>query len=166
MVASANTFSNTAIFINPESLNDGNLPLDKFNMILGDPNATTSILMSWGNLEIGLRNIQNTKRNEELLLLALRNHIRKVNFAELNEELEDGDISDEQYNSELEKNSDKYAITLKSMENPNDIFNIAELVDRIGNNLRSFSMSEVSEMFSVNESSLLGHLKAEIYKVK
>ena len=160
------TISETAIFIDPEILNEGHLPVGKFKMVLGDPNATTTFLMSWENLGRGMRNIQHTKRNEELLLLALRNNIRKINFLELNEDLEEGDISDEYYNNELEKNSDKYAITLKNIDNPNDIINIVELVDKIGQNLRSFSMSEVSEMFSVNESSLLGHLRTEIHKVK
>ena len=153
------TNSDTAIFIDPESVNTGNLPLDKFNMVWGNPNATTSFLVSWDDLGRGLRRIHHTKRNEELLIIALRNQMRKVNFTELNEELEEGNISDEDYNNELERNSEKYAIALMDIENPNDIYNIVELVDIVGVNLRNFSMSEVSEMFSVKESALLDNLK-------
>jgi len=160
------TPSDTAIFIEPGHLNNENLSIDKFNLVCGDPNATTSFLLSWESLRMGITNIQHGKRNEELLLTALRNQIRKINFSELNEELEDGDISSEDYENELEKSSEKYAITLKGIENPNDIYNIVELVDKISYNLRSFSMSEVSEMFSVKESSLLSHLKNDVYKVK
>jgi len=144
-----------------EKYNPSNL-----NFVIGNPEASATFFFSFEQFGEGLQNIQFGKRNEELLLKAVRNYIRKINFAELNEELEDGSITEEDYNNELEKNSDKYAITLKSLENPGDIDNIIYLTDKIGYNLRNFSVSEVSEMFSVNEPSLLSRFKIEVYKVK
>ena len=58
----------------------------------------------------------------------------------------------------LDKEGDKYAITLRNISSPADVLIIADLVDKIGYDLREFSTSEVAEMFSVKENQLLSHI--------
>lgn len=109
----------------------------------------------------GLGNAAFTKRNEELLIEAIKNFIRKENLNDLNESLESDEITEDEFNLELDKNFDKYAINLRGSKKPNDIFNIVHIVNKIGTELRNLSTSEVSEMFSIKEIDLLSNFKSQ-----
>jgi hypothetical protein len=113
-----------------------------------------------------LINAGNYKRNQELLIGAVRNFIRKNNFSELDEKLENEEITIEEYESELDANLQKYAITLKDIDFQTDIYNVIDLVDKIGLDLKSFSLSEVSEMFSIREDHLVGHINFSQNQIK
>lgn len=123
-----------------------------FNVLILSPTATKTIPMSWHKASHSFNYL---KRNEELLLTAIRNLIKKSNFVELSESLDAGEITVDEFNNRLDKELDKYAITIKEMENPDDILNVIELTERIGVNLKDFTVSDVSELFSIREHELL-----------
>lgn len=136
------------------------------NVVIGDLNAPISVALTWDAITPGFNAIRYSRRNETLLLEVARNYVRKINFSELNEALEDEEISLEEYEKELESKSDKYAITLKNFNSPEDIHNIIDLANKIGLNLRDFSASEVAEMFSIKENDLIKAASACYYQTK
>ena len=44
------------------------------------------------------------------------------------------------------------------MDSPSDVLIIADIIDKIGRNLKDFTTSEVSEMFSIKENQLVAHV--------
>ena len=134
-----------------------------FKITFGNPDDSTTLSFDWDFILRGVKAIKYSQRNEALLIEAIKNIVRKQNFSELTESLDDNKITEEQYHIELEKNSNKYAITLDNLKSPDDITNIIDLSFRIGNNLREFTVSEVAEMFSVNESVLISGVQASRY---
>lgn len=137
-----------------------------FKIIYGNPNNVTTLEFNWDSLQQGIKTIIYYQKSESLLIEAVRNFIRKINFAELNESLDDGEITEEVYQKELEQNSDKYAITLKNVNSPNDVVVVTDLVQKIGFDLREFSTSEVSEMFSLKENQLVNYINSISNKLK
>lgn len=132
--------------------------LDNISVVIGNQYATKTYAVSWDSVNAELFHLEAYKKNQDLLIEAVRNFIRKNNFAELDESLTNEEISLEEYEAELDKNLHKYAITLKDIQLPFDVDNVIFLVDKIGKDLKEFSLSEVSEMFSINENQLLGHI--------
>ena len=140
--------------------------LSGVNIVIGDINAPNSWNVPWDKMNPDLINVENYKRNQELLIRAVRNFIRKNNFSELDEKLENEEITIEEYEAELDANLQKYAITLKDIDFPSDIYNVIDLVEKIGIDLKSFSLSEVSEMFSIREDQLVGHINFSHNQIK
>lgn len=90
-----------------------------------------------------------SEEKEELYLRALRNLYRKLDFLELNQLLEMGDISDEEYDEELIKNEDKYLIPAPSgIPTAQQIIQIADIIKRLGKE-KKITVDEVSELFSI-----------------
>lgn len=87
---------------------------------------------------------------EQLYVQALRNLFRKLDFIELNQSLDMEDISEEQYNRELEENEDNYLIPAP-VDKPSvqQIVQITDIVRKIGRESK-ISVDEVSEIFSLN----------------
>jgi len=134
--------------------------MDTYNIVFGDPNATTTL---YGDLDVLVGTFKHSQRCEVLLIDVVRNFIRKQNFSELNESLNDNEIDEKEYDKELASNSEKYAITLGNLKEPADIHCIIDLVFKIGSDLRDFSLSEISEMFSVKEDVLIAAVKGSAY---
>lgn len=131
-------------------------------IFIGSPSADTVFRVSQDSFNKANRHFFHLKRNEELLVNALRNMLRKSNFDELNEALENEEISEQQFNDELNNNRDKYAITLKGIERSADIINVLDISERISLNLRQLTLSEVSEIFSIRENDLLNALNPQV----
>lgn len=129
-------------------------------------NEVPTVVYNHSYILDGIRFFNQTKRNEDLLVETVKNFIRKKNFSELNEALEDGEITDIEFDNELNKNEIKYAVKLENLRYPGDIDNIFYLMDKIGNDLREFSLSEVCEMFSIKESEILSHLRPQKIQIK
>lgn len=136
--------------------------MDDYNILIGNATAATTIPVSWDKFYKADRKYNYVLRNEQLLIDAMRNMIRKSNFNDLNESLEGEEITEEEYNIQLDNFTDKYAISLNKLANPTDIDNIIELSLRISDNLKELTLSEVSEMFSVKESDLLLSMQPQI----
>jgi hypothetical protein len=137
-----------------------------FKIIYGNQEVTNIIDVNQSILEKGFKAIEYSRKSESFLIEAARNFIRKTNFSELNESLEDEEISEETYNLTLDQNIDKYVVTLRDIGSPMDVVIIADLVEKIGYDLREFSTSEVAEMFSVKESQLVSHANLIKHQLK
>lgn len=87
---------------------------------------------------------------ELLYLRIVKNLCRKNDFAELLMALENGEISDEEYERELESNEDKYLIPFpKEKADFRQIAQIVDIIKRIGKE-NVFSVADVSELFSLD----------------
>jgi hypothetical protein len=137
---------------------DNNISL--YNISIGTDDKMISFGVQWNTLERGIKTLIHSHKRETLLIEAIRNFLRKVNFTELNESLNEEEITEEQFEHEINQHSDKYAITLRSNISKDDVIQIIELVDKIGFDIRDLSSSEVSEMFSVKESDLMKNIKS------
>lgn len=87
---------------------------------------------------------------EQLYIQALRNLFRKLDFIELNQSLDMDDISEEQYNRELEENEENYLIPAPVVKpSVQQIVQITDIVRKIGRESK-ISVDEVSEIFSLD----------------
>ena len=138
---------------NDFSPNDGNR--FNFKIIIGDQESTNAIFMDWSSFRKGLLNYP---KAEAFLISAIRNFIRKINFSELHESLENNEISEKLFYEELDKNGDKYSVILNDIIPASDALIIGDLVNKIGLDLRDLSTSEIAEMFSVKETQLISYI--------
>ncbi len=143
--------------------NDKNVNHDRFKIVIGDVNATDTVAISLSDFQ---KAINHYPEKEMLLVSAIRNLIRKMNFFELNEALNSEDITEDEFNSELKEHDQKYAITLENISSPYQTRIIAELMEKIGSDLKDFSTSEVSEMFSIKEDELIHSMNSFRYQLK
>lgn len=86
---------------------------------------------------------------ECLYLRAIRNLFRKLDFLELTQNLDMGDISEEEFDKELTENEDKYLIPCAD-EKPSfkQIAQVTDIVKRLHRTNR-MSIDDVSELFSL-----------------
>ena len=90
-----------------------------------------------------------SEEKEELYLRALRNLYRKLDFMELNQSLDMSDITEAEYDEELETHEDKYLIPAPSgAPTLQQIIQITDILKRLGRE-KKISVDEVSEMFSL-----------------
>ena len=85
--------------------------------------------------------------NEELLIRAIRNMQRKLNFRELEEQFENGEITYPEYVKEVDDNKDKYVIQMREATK-DEAWRVGLLVHRMG--LQDPQIHEVEEMFGLN----------------
>ena len=88
-----------------------------------------------------------TEDKEQAYVNIIRNFLRRENFRDLLYELENAYITEEQYESAINENPDKYVITIN---NEGDMKMVYEIMDKIGLEIRELSCADVSEMFSFN----------------
>lgn len=90
-------------------------------------------------------------QGKELLYQRIvKNLCRKNDFTELLLALENGEISDEEYERELETNEDKYLIPYpKEKADFRQIAQIVDIIKKIGKE-NDFSVADVSELFSLD----------------
>ncbi|MBR4536191.1 MAG: hypothetical protein IKO62_05985 [Bacteroidales bacterium] len=102
-----------------------------------------------------------SEEKEELYLRALRNLYRKLDFMELNQSLEMSDISEDEFDKELETHEDKYLIPAPSgTPSQQQIIQITDILKRLGRE-NSMSVDEVSEMFSLEMDKAMGVLQGK-----
>jgi hypothetical protein len=131
-----------------------------FKIIFGNEENTNVIDINQDYIKMGLAAIYYSAKSQSYLIEVIRNFIRKNNFSELNESLKDEEITEEQFNKIIDENAEKYVITLKNISNPFDVLIIANLVKKIGYDLKEFTTSDISEMFSVKENQLISHVNS------
>lgn len=103
---------------------------------------------------------------ESHLIEAVRNLSRKINLLELNMALDNEEIGEEEYEKEIDENEGKYIITLNDNPRFDSFLCISQLMHKIGHDVRDYTISEVSEMFSIKESALLSHSKVIKHQLK
>jgi len=87
------------------------------------------------------------KRKEDFYILGFKNLLKQKRFLELSLELSDDLITEEEYETEIEENFEKYTIQLNNLDDINDLKIIEHITNKIGEN---FSIDEVSEIFSIS----------------
>ena len=152
------------IVVPPENNTKGTK--EYFKIIYGNREITNVINLDQSIIDDFQCFLDNTKKSETFLIEASRNFIRKFNFLELTEDLENGEISEDQYNLELSQKSENYMITLRDFNSPSDVLIIAELIEKIGSDLKDFSTSEIAEMFSVKENQLISFMESNRNQLK
>lgn len=89
---------------------------------------------------------------EELYVTAIRNLLKKNNYLNLALKLSEGDISEDEFDKEIENNPKEYIIELNEIKDEDTLYHITELVKNIG---KSFTIGEVSELFSIEDDSII-----------
>ncbi len=87
---------------------------------------------------------------ENLYLQALRNLYRKIDFIELSQSLESEEISEEEFEKELEAHEERYLVPSPTVvPNAQQVIQIADIVRKLGREKLS-SVDEISEVFSLD----------------
>jgi hypothetical protein len=138
-------------------------PFEFLKELMKDPSAKISIeifiLIGILNLDV-IKELEKSKNAETLLIEVIRNYIRKTNYLELLESLNDNEITENDFNKTIEDNYERYIIKLREIRSEEEAVHIVELMRRIGLQLRDFTLDEVAEMFSVKENQLAHHIHA------
>jgi len=86
---------------------------------------------------------------------AINNLIKKNNFLQLSLQLSENQITEEDFEKELDENIGNYLIEMKNLVNSSELKIISNILLSIG---KSFSVDEVSELFSVDLKSMNNEL--------
>jgi len=87
-------------------------------------------------------------KKEELLLTAIKNLMKAQNFLQMCLMLQEGQISQEDYNKQLKEKPDRYVIDIEYVKDKKDIEIIAEIIKELGPIGEGLSVNDVSEIFS------------------
>lgn len=93
--------------------------------------------------------IQFKDAREPLYHRGIANLLKKIDFLKLYIQLIEEDITEDEYEEELEKNGKIYAIDITTETTENELFNILDIAKEIPKKLTA---SEVSEIFGVDVS--------------
>ena len=96
-----------------------------------------------------------TLRKEEFLFTGIKNLRKNINFLQLAKELASKNITDEEFETEIESNPDKYLIDINPMEDSNDAIILHEIVNKIGDDL---TIDEAGDIFSFDSETIKGYL--------
>lgn len=86
--------------------------------------------------------------NEDLLVRAVKNLRRKINFHELHDDLKSGELSEEEYDGLIKNNFDKYVIEMRDATK-DEAWRVGLIVHRM-NLGDEVTVDEVEEMFGLN----------------
>lgn len=92
----------------------------------------------------------------ELLVGAFNNRTRERNYYKLYTKLLEGEITEEQFDSEIEENEDKYVVTAPEDKDKETIFTAASICKDL---LDVNDTDEFSSLFSINEPSIKNYIK-------
>jgi hypothetical protein len=86
-------------------------------------------------------------RKEDLFLTAIRNLRKKINFISLNNEYQNGDISEDEFEKELEVNQHKYVVNVSALKDKIDLEILQEIIPKIDDDI---TIDEAAEVFSID----------------
>jgi len=118
--------------------------------------SSVSIVLTAEQLRSISKKVVYPKRKEEFYLVAINNLLKKSDFLQLSLQHAEKVLTDEEFENELDSNSEKYLIDLHEFSEPSDINVIGDIVNQIE---RDFTVDEVSEIFSVTPECLKNGLK-------
>ncbi len=87
------------------------------------------------------------QKKEFFYIKAIKNLIIQNNFLELALQLEEGHISEEEYDKEIDTHPEKYVVNVDYLEIPDDLAIIKDIIKKIG---AEYTRDEVEELFSVD----------------
>jgi len=91
------------------------------------------------------------QKKEKYFIRAIKNLKIQNNFYELALQLEEGQITEEEYNNEIDEHPEKYVVSVEYLEDPNDIGILREILKKVG---LEFNVDEASELFSIESEDL------------
>ncbi|MBS3769921.1 MAG: hypothetical protein V5A59_06835 [Bacteroidales bacterium] len=91
------------------------------------------------------------QKKEKYFLRAIKNLKIQNNFYELALHLEEGQITEEEYDEEIDNHPEKYVVSEGYLDDPNDIEIIRGIMKKVG---LEFSIEEASEIFSIEPENL------------
>ena len=86
----------------------------------------------------------------DLYLTAIKNLIKMRNFANLSNDVENNDITNEEYEKELQENPKKYVIDVKNSDPIKMVPIIAKIIEDIGEPAKDLSVDDVCTIFSID----------------
>lgn len=102
------------------------------------------------------KNHINTLRND-YCIIAIKNLIKKNEFLQLSLQLSEKLIDENEFESEIKQNPDKYIIQINNIDDSIHLSVISNILTRIG---KTFNIDEVSELFSIDTRSINEDLKS------
>jgi hypothetical protein len=93
---------------------------------------------------------------ENYCITAIQNLRKKNEFLQLSLDFAESSITEEEFESEVENNPEKYVIDLKELDNFNHLPVISSILEKVGG---EFNSGDVSDLFSIDIRSLNKHLK-------
>lgn len=100
---------------------------------------------------LGLLSNNFLERKEELFITALNNLLKRAEFLQLSAQLSSNELTEEEFDNEIESNPGKYVVNINYLENERDIEIISSIVQKLD---RPISMDDVAEIFSIEYNSL------------
>jgi hypothetical protein len=99
-------------------------------------------------------------KRETFMIIAIRNLFKRINFLELFQQLQTGEISNKEFEKEISSNSKKYVVKIETKLAPDSVDHkiISGIVAQIGTEVRELSVSEVGDVFSVNTGDLIANV--------
>src|SRR5688572_7538519 len=105
-----------------------NNPLQAYKIVIGNVEASNTMTIGWDRFV----NYMNSSLESEVLLIeAVKNLIKKNEYLQLSHRLAEDQISEEEFEEELEKNTSKYLIKVNEMEDPSRLFKISAILNRL-----------------------------------
>ncbi len=92
-----------------------------------------------------LTRFENVK--EEYYIAGINNLRKKINFLQLNYDFQNGEISEDDYENEIESRPDKYVVNVQMLNKHSDLLILNDIISKIGDDL---SVDEIAEIFSVD----------------
>ena len=132
-------------------------PMGDFKIVMGSVDALNTVYVNVNATRAIFDKLVYSDKRETYLIEAVRNLLRKINVNDLQNELNSGEISDDEFDAILEREENKYVITLKDISKE-DACIIYDLMTKVGNDVRDFTVDEVSELFSAKQDELISHL--------
>jgi hypothetical protein len=86
-------------------------------------------------------------RKESLYITGIKNLRKKINFIRLNNEFQNDEISDDEFEAEIDNNPEKYIVNVETLKKESDLLILQEIVEKIAEDL---TIDEVSEIFSID----------------
>lgn len=120
------------------------------SILIGNNIGTPTHQISWDSFNryfTTIRRIEFFDRKEELYVTAIKNLRKKINYISLNNEFQNGEISDEEYDTEIEKNAEKYVVNVKQIKDDFELEVLFDVVDKIK---EPFNEDEIAEIFSLD----------------
>ncbi|MFW6047262.1 MAG: hypothetical protein ACOCP4_05710 [Candidatus Woesearchaeota archaeon] len=87
------------------------------------------------------------QKKELFYIKALKNLIIQNNFLELALQLEEGHITEEEYDKEIDAHPEKYVVYMDYLENQKDLGIIKSIIKKVGG---EYTRDEVEELFSID----------------
>jgi len=88
---------------------------------------------------------------QDYCFTAIRNLLKKTAYLQLSLEFAENQITEEEFESEINNNPDKYVIRINALEDQSHLFIMGRILENVGAN---FNTGQVSELFSVDISSI------------